>query len=73
VTGLVRYGRYNVPLRRLLQMIGLQPLLRRPTPHCILSRTLLWLLLALLGAALVTEPAATRASRLTVREALTYL
>jgi putative ABC transport system permease protein len=33
----------------------------------------IWLVLAVLGAALATEAAATRASRLTVREALAYL
>lgn len=33
----------------------------------------LWLLVVLLGAALATDAAATRASRITVREALTYL
>ncbi|MEO3809191.1 ABC transporter permease [Sphaerisporangium sp. B11E5] len=45
-----------------------------PLPYRIsLPGTFLWLLLALLGAALATEAAATRAARLTVREALTYL
>jgi putative ABC transport system permease protein len=33
----------------------------------------IWLVLAILGAALATDAAATRASRITVREALAYL
>jgi putative ABC transport system permease protein len=45
-----------------------------PLPYRIsMPAVAIWILIALLGAALATEAAATRASRLTVREALAYL
>jgi putative ABC transport system permease protein len=45
-----------------------------PLPYRIsLTAAAIWVALVVLGAVLATEAAATRASRLTVRETLTYL
>jgi len=45
-----------------------------PLPYRIsLPAVVIWLVLAVLGSALATNAAATRASRITVREALAYL
>lgn len=38
-----------------------------------IAAVLIWIALIVVGALLATEPAATRASRLTVREALAYI
>ena len=61
--------------RRVAALRGpVPPALRPPLPYRVSMRAVgIWLVLVILGAVLATEAAATRASRLTVREALAYI